>query len=769
MKKVWALLLSLAMILTVASFPTFAEDAALDLTNNATITMGFENLIDGDTSTMWRKTDSNRADVTFELTLHGTADISKLVLGLGSPENNTMGPGGWTVEFAGTDGDYTAMEKIESTGSVDWVHQDVTYDNLTYTAVKSVRVTLKFNTENDVAAYELSLFGNGTFDSKATIVNGTSDKGAWDETSKDTFDHAYDGNLSTSYSTQQSPVTMDFELDGYYDLTEIAAHFGADWGSTVPGKMDVLVSADGTNYTSAATYSSSEKPQRLTLVLPMDSTAATGVRFVRVKVETAQWAIICQEITFYGTKVAAPAKIIGATTNTTKWGDLEVSAAYDGNIKRTYNVATNTMTGVMNFVTFELDKWYDLSTFDVTFGVWDDTDSSTNRFNVYVSSDGVDFKKAYVFDQTETLGKGIHTLSDLAFDAETAKNAKFVRLEVLKTSEMDTAGIWLLSLAEFSVRGEPLSTTETVPEKAAVVSATTKNVNKKTAVGALKNTYDGSEGTVYAPDWQGEDDDREITWMLDSFYDLSYVQFVWYGSWGDPAAQIYAVSVSSDGVDWETVKSVNDSTSAKEGRIDTLAVETKNVKYVRIEIDKAASGYLALAEATFYGAKNASGLTSKGAQMRLDNGTVTAGLRFATTIDKATFGIGESYSYADNNDVTFGMYLLPKDKLGEYSTLLDYINANTMGEAVNVVGKNVYSQDANELTYTAVLTQIPEASYNCDVVALPYVISNGNTVYGTEMTRSYYSVAKAMRTSGAELTEAQIAALDAIINAVENA
>ncbi|HAB00984.1 MAG TPA: hypothetical protein DCE08_05915 [Ruminococcaceae bacterium] len=65
------------MILTVASFPTFAEDAALDLTNNATITMGFEKLIDGDTTVAWTKSDSNRADVTFEVTLHGTADIGK--------------------------------------------------------------------------------------------------------------------------------------------------------------------------------------------------------------------------------------------------------------------------------------------------------------------------------------------------------------------------------------------------------------------------------------------------------------------------------------------------------------------------------------------------------------------------------------------------------------------------------------------------------------------------------------------------------------------
>ena len=191
------------------------------------------------------------------------------------------------------------------------------------------------------------------------------------------------------------------------------------------------------------------------------------------------------------------------------------------------------------------------------------------------------------------------------------------------------------------------------------------------------------------------------------------------------------------------------------------------VKYIKLTMTYGSR--TAINEFYVTGTENTSGLFSKGAQMRLDNGTVTAGLRFATTIDKATYGIGESYSYADNNGVTFGMYLLPTDKLGEYSTLLEYINANTLGDAVKVEGINVYSQDANALTYTAVLTQIPETSYNRDVVALPYVISNGNTVYGTEMTRSYYSVAKAMRTSGAELTEAQIAALDAIINAVENA
>ena len=826
-----------------------------------------------------------------------------------------------------------------------------------------------------------------------------------------------DSDLSTTWEDQwsgdENATTAIFQLNGLYNIDKIVVYAGGGTG-TAPKDIKVEVSADGTTYTEIA-YENYEETQVATeinknykwggVTSTFDSLTATNVNYVRLTMTRNGYRLALREVEMYGTfksVLPSPVKIVNATTTLVQdagQADCTLEKSYDG------RKGTAFLSGSSSgYVTFELDKWYDLSTFDISFGLdsWATTDMSPKKFNVSVSSDGVDFTQAYTYSADAGLGAKLHTLSAQAFDADVAKNVKFIRFELVERAD------WEFGLTEFSAIGtalnvasveytvnyvdiygnsiaaakngsalsgatvseSPISITGYTPvgigaaqtlsisdnaaenvltfvyynsaaDKATVASAES-SVAAFDNNSSIEKSYDGKDSTSYVHNWTDPGTkDRRIVWELDREYDLNAVAFVWPCLWNtnNSAAQIYRVAVSSDGLVWHTVERVNDTTDVTgTTRHDAYAISAKNVKYVRILIDQAGSSYMALGEAKFFGTpsatatgarinpvnvstsattdtpaddtitnayenmfdgdkdtawwstawaygslqpgggtdmtltftlenitsldtvrfgitgtkeswgnqegsltafdlyvssngadytkvynyngdklfartrsgstsdgiiideftgdvsavkyikltmtygsrtainefyvtgtENTSGLFSKGAQMRLDNGTVTAGLRFATTIDKATYGIGESYSYADNNGVTFGMYLLPTDKLGEYSTLLEYINANTLGDAVNVVGKNVYSQDANALTYTAVLTQIPETGYNRDVVALPYVISNGTTVYGTEMTRSYYSVAKAMRTSGAELTEAQIAALDAIINAVEKA
>ncbi len=404
-----------------------------------------------------------------------------------------------------------------------------------------------------------------------------------------------------------------------------------------------------------------------------------------------------------------------------------------------------------------------------------------------VSSDGVvwDFADTYLDPDAPSM-KGTRRTDGYAVNG---KNIKYVRLNNIGNKN------WVTSLHEVYVYGTPsAANTETRINPVSVNMNATAQGNLPAGVTNVpENMFDGDATTSYWSDrWNlgslnVEDTsktDLVYTFTLNNITSLNSVRFGLIAtpeSWGNQPSKItnFDIEVSSDGTsytkvysfagdDTKLIRSTARTAQTSMGKIVTdFTGDVSAVKYIKLTVTNGSR--VNINEFYVTGEENTSGLSSKGAQMRLGNGTVTAGLRFATTIDKATYGIGESYSYADNKGVTFGMYLLPTDKLGEYSTLLDYINANTLGDAVKVEGINVYSQDANALTYTAVLTQIPETGYNRDVVALPYVISNGNTVYGTEMTRSYYSVAKAMRTSGAELTEAQIAALDAIINAVEKA
>ena len=201
-------------------------------------------------------------------------------------------------------------------------------------------------------------------------------------------------------------------------------------------------------------------------------------------------------------------------------------------------------------------------------------------------------------------------------------------------------------------------------------------------------------------------------------------------------------------------------------------------RYIKLEVMTVAAAtdaYMNVYELAFVGNKGIAGvrenLVIKGGQIRLPDDKVSAGLRFGATLQKSFLNIEGDYTYNAKADTTFGMFVLPKDMLATGQTLAQYlVNNNYGGNAVKVPAVKVYSQDDETVTFTAVLTNIPQKDYGRDIVAVAYVCVDGTYAFANEVTKNYMGVAEAVAESykagRVELTTSQIAALEEIVGSL---
>ena len=334
----------------------------------------------------------------------------------------------------------------------------------------------------------------------------------------------------------------------------------------------------------------------------------------------------------------------------------------------------------------------------------------------------------------------------------------------------------------------------------------------KAAANSIDKAVDGDYTTHFTSD-QYNGKNYNLVFELDTPGTLDTLKIEWGGTaWGHMPAEEYKVSVAGDDEVFREILSYTGlytpdtaaaaypgythvSGSKGGGRMDVTIEETDlneaDVRYVKIAIVK--SSYNASVreisatvvtdttepEAPALG----DNLVLNGAQIRLPESEVKAGLRFAATIKKSFLGIEGDYAYDANAAVTFGMFLLPADMLGADETLEDYLVANNYaGAAAKVPAVKVYSQDDETVTFTAVLTDIPATNYDRDIVAVPYVCTDA-TKYelAGEETRNFMGVAEAARNTTysdaeiAKITDETLKAkmqaiaddLDEIINSVE--
>ena len=145
------------------------------------------------------------------------------------------------------------------------------------------------------------------------------------------------------------------------------------------------------------------------------------------------------------------------------------------------------------------------------------------------------------------------------------------------------------------------------------------------------------------------------------------------------------------------------------------------------------------------------------------------GIRFASTVKKTDalaelIGRGE-YAYSAEDSVYFGTLVVTKAALGDAE-----LTVNT-AKASNAKAEKLYAQDAESITFTVALYDIPASFYNAEIVVRPYIaVKNAQSgewtyIYGAEFTASYKDTAQAIY----DAYTAEKITLDASqLNAVKN-
>ncbi len=256
---------------------------------------------------------------------------------------------------------------------------------------------------------------------------------------------------------------------------------------------------------------------------------------------------------------------------------------------------------------------------------------------------------------------------------------------------------------------------------------------------------------LFGDQWHGAGERLYIIVDLGDLYELSQVKTYWgwapqanpeWNNWEYDVPSSYEIYVSDTKEGLETAEPAQTVTGLSKNAnfiADSVASVSATGRYVKI-VSTSVWGHYALRELEFVGVLKPA-ITLMGANIRLEEEGLSAGLRFGARVDKEMLGIEGEWHYA-SSDLEFGMYLLPEDKLADGQTLADYLKGGEQS-ALKVVAKKILAQDESSITYTAVLIDIPEDDFDRKIVAVPYVTINGETEYFNENTKSYVDVAYA--------------------------
>ena len=153
---------------------------------------------------------------------------------------------------------------------------------------------------------------------------------------------------------------------------------------------------------------------------------------------------------------------------------------------------------------------------------------------------------------------------------------------------------------------------------------------------------------------------------------------------------------------------------------------------------------------------NEANLVTLGASIRFADEKLSPGIRFGAAISKndlydtyyPTTDENKTYNYSDDNNYQFGAIMIPKALIPEGETVVSmYESKNT--NVLDIVGKKVYDEDEETITFTGVLVGIPETvdGYTTTIQTVFYVRYRESAedewtyIFSTILEDSYYSVA----------------------------
>ena len=165
-------------------------------------------------------------------------------------------------------------------------------------------------------------------------------------------------------------------------------------------------------------------------------------------------------------------------------------------------------------------------------------------------------------------------------------NTRYVRVNGITRTTGYGFSIWELQI--MGVEGNKQTETTKPAETTKVITTNTTNYAKggKVTVSSTEgpfvgeNAVDGNDGSRWSSEFT---DNQWIAVDLGSIKDVSKVVLNWEAAYG----KSYNIQVSTNGTDWKTVATENNS----DGGIDTLSFAHTNARYVRMQGVSRATGY----------------------------------------------------------------------------------------------------------------------------------------------------------------------------------
>ena len=589
-----------------------------------------------------------------------------------------------------------------------------------------------------------------------------------------TVKQTYDGNLTGSYYQTKAAIPdaanpdfyLVYDLGKAYNLTHFTYHGGSCYmkTGTIYGSNTGM---DADDWVELSTFSSTSFNWTTYIAVDTDLSHTGYYRYVKVAADTFNSAAkpAIREIIFTGVEGTSTEEPdipdtpdAPVTVETLKPQSVKASALYTGTAtpdkiidgvtswSSYYKTQDNQPIGngtssVLNFV-FDFGKAVNLTEIYMYWG-----DCKMAKANVYVANTS----------DEDTVWIPVHAITAPAYVTgsygqyftESVTQPGYYRYVKIDVTQLNKEGC--PALFEVTFKGSE--------KTAAVVSF---DVTPKSATSSIAGTntpaetYDKNNNTYHQMKVASGDGTTELASYVYTFYD-SYVFTGISALWGDTRADGVTVYVSDDLNKWgEPVYSTVDgsfttSAGAYRADYDINNIQGRYVKLVITKTNKTQEAPLTLKELSFKATTAAPNkrdkVYSEGGSIRLavDAEKIKSGLRFAATVVKYNLGIEGDYAYSNDAEMRFGMFLIPEDML-EGKTLVEYLKGGVQ-QALDVPARRIYEQDDDYVTYTAVITDIPEKDYDREIVALPYMLQNGEYTYFDEMTRNYKGVALAARST----------------------
>ena len=420
-------------------------------------------------------------------------------------------------------------------------------------------------------------------------------------------DKTFDGKNSTFWNPEAMPnysgePGVIFTLKQAMNIKKMTFDFGAN-----VHYFDIFVSADGESYTQIAAINSVNENKAYAEgsgLCTLDGLALTDIRFVKILFTGRQngkfwvsfyeadfsaegadgldnsWLLGQEEAPEQETVIIESAAVNGT------WVTSQENTAYgpqkscDSDVSTFWNPGANPAYAGKPGIVYTLNKYCDLASLVMTFG------TRYFFFDVEVSVDG------NTYTQIASVTPDNHTdyYTDgyvCTIDELTADFTKYIKI----TFTGDSQNRCWVSLYDVALTGSASEGTPVIPDvpetqQAPVIVSGVPTGNWVmdrigSASVAPEYSYDDSLSTMWNPQAEaGYPGEPGIIYTLDDVYDITQLQLV-----HKHRHYYYTVAVSTDGVSYTTIATVDASTAPALYSADntcTLAVNAENVQYIKL-------------------------------------------------------------------------------------------------------------------------------------------------------------------------------------------